>query len=110
MVTDDQRREVAQKLRKQAAYCDGSLSEWWQRLQDTVTGEVDFADPKKTFEATADLIDRPERSMRDVGDEVEQVYRCSECGEEYCMSDFSKFPWRFCPNCGAEVLDEDSAN
>ena len=33
------------------------ISEWWQRLQDTVTGEVDFADPKATFNAIADLID-----------------------------------------------------
>lgn len=56
-MTIDGRREVAQELRKQAAYCDGSLSEWWQRLQDTVTGEVDFADPKETFNAIADLID-----------------------------------------------------
>jgi hypothetical protein len=55
--TSEERREVAQELRKQAAYCDGSLSEWWQRLQDTVTGEVDFADPKATFNAIADLID-----------------------------------------------------
>jgi hypothetical protein len=55
--TSDERREVAQELRKQAAYCDGSLSEWWQRLQDTVTGEVDFADPKETFNAIADPID-----------------------------------------------------
>lgn len=57
--TNEERREVAAELRKQAAYCDGSLSEWWQRLQDTVTGEVDFADPKATFEAIADLIDCP---------------------------------------------------
>lgn len=55
--TSEERCEVAQELRKQAAYCDGSLSEWWQRLQDTVAGEVDFADPKETFNAIADLID-----------------------------------------------------
>lgn len=56
-VTRYERREAAQEPRKQAAYCDGSLSEWRQRLQDTVTGEVDFADPKATFNAIADLID-----------------------------------------------------
>ena len=43
-------------------------------------------------------------SMRDVGDKTEQVYRCSECGEEYCMGDFAEFPWRFCPMCGAEAI------
>lgn len=42
--------------------------------------------------------------MNDVGDATEQVYRCSKCGEEYCMSDIKPYPWRFCPMCGAEVI------
>ena len=42
--------------------------------------------------------------MRDVGDDTEQVYRCSVCGEEYFMSDVKPYPWRFCPMCGAEVF------
>ena len=42
-------------------------------------------------------------SMSDVGDDTEQIYRCSACGEEYFMGDFPGFPWRFCPMCGAEV-------
>lgn len=42
-------------------------------------------------------------SMSDVGDDTEQIYRCSACGEEYFMSDFPEFPWRFCPMCGAKV-------
>lgn len=41
--------------------------------------------------------------MSDVGDDMEQIYRCSACGEEYFMSDFPEFQWRFCPMCGAEV-------
>lgn len=44
-------------------------------------------------------------SMSDVGDDTEQIYRCSACGEEYFMSDFPEFPWRFCPMYGAEVVD-----
>ena len=90
MITDKQRREVAQELRKQAAYCDGSLSEWWQRLQDTVTGVIDFADPKMTFEAIADLIDP-------------QTTPCiyEKCGGEW-PSDimFERYPY-----CGAEVIE-----
>lgn len=46
-------------------------------------------------------------SMSDVGDATEQVCRCSKCGEEYCMSDFQKFPWRFCPMCGARVVEKE---
>lgn len=95
MITDNQRREVAQKLRKQAAYCDGSLSEWWQRLQDTVTGVIDFADPKMTFEAIADLI-YPQTTP----------YICEKCGGEWP----SDIMFERCPYCGAEVLDEDGAN
>ena len=57
MISDDQRREVANELRRQAAYSSGSLGEWWQRLQETVTGEVDFANPQETYRAIADLIE-----------------------------------------------------
>jgi hypothetical protein len=59
MITDDERREIANELRRQAAYSSGSLGEWWQRLQETVTGEVDFPNPQETYRAIADLIDRP---------------------------------------------------
>lgn len=59
MITDEERREIANELRRQAAYSSGSLGEWWQRLQEIVTGEVDFANPQETYRAIADLIDRP---------------------------------------------------
>ena len=42
--------------------------------------------------------------MSDVGDDTEQVYRCSKCGEEQCMSDIKPYPWRYCPMCGAEAV------
>lgn len=57
MASDEERREVANELRRQAAYNSGSLGEWWQRLQETVTGEVDFANPQETYRAIADLIE-----------------------------------------------------
>ena len=57
MASDEQRHEVAEELRRQAAYSSGSLGEWWQRLQETVTGEVDFANPQKTYRANC----RPNR-------------------------------------------------
>lgn len=52
---------------------------------------------------TRDCEPRRTCSMSDVGDDTEQIYRCSACGEEYFMGDFPEFPWRFCPMCGAEV-------
>lgn len=45
--------------------------------------------------------------MRDLGDKFEQVYRCSACGEEYCMSDIKPYPWSFCPMCGAMVTEKE---
>lgn len=57
MASDEERYEVAEELRRQAAYSSGSLGEWWQRLQETVTGEVDFANPQVTYRAIADLIE-----------------------------------------------------
>ena len=61
--TSEERREIAEELRKQAAYCSGSLGEWWQRLQEIVTGEIDFANPQETYRAIADLIDLPSENI-----------------------------------------------
>lgn len=58
MVSNNHRQAIADALRQKAAYCSGvSLAEWWCRLQETVTGAVDFADPQETFLALADLIE-----------------------------------------------------
>lgn len=59
MASDEQRHEVAEELRRQAAYSSGSLGEWWQRLQETVTGEVTLPTHRRHTEQIADLIDRP---------------------------------------------------
>lgn len=110
MITVGQRHEVAQELRRQAVYSSGSLGEWWQRLQDTVTGEIDFANPQETYLALADLIDRGE--CENVYDENEMGacdngFECSVCGcrvedeEHYHVSG----TWNFCPGCGRVVLD-----
>lgn len=54
---NEQRRSIANNLRREAMYrSGGSLAEWWSRLQELVTGEVDFPDPQETFNALADLI------------------------------------------------------
>lgn len=113
MIDDKKRQEVAQELRKQAAYCDGSLSEWWQRLQDTVTGVIDFADPKATFEAIADLID-PQTTpyiCENVYDENEcgacrNGFKCSVCGVtvEDCEGYYVHGTWNYCPKCRRKVV------
>ena len=58
MASNEEKQEIANELRRVAAYrSDGSLAEWWCRLQELVTGEVDFPDPQETFLALADLIE-----------------------------------------------------
>lgn len=108
MITDEERREVAEELRRQAAYSSGSLGEWWQRLQETVTGEIDFANPQETYRAIADLIDRGVcENVYDgsVQDSCDNGFLCSVCGckvedeEHYRVSGV----WNFCPQCGRRV-------
>ena len=113
-ITDEQRREVARRLRDFGE--DGSPAEFIYggtecydqmlvRVLRQIVGKGDL------FETLADLIDRPtcravefERARWTGGDgEVRRIveHRCSACGKE---------PWgdadsitRFCPHCGAEV-------
>lgn len=98
MITDDERREIANELRRQAAYSSGSLGEWWQRLQETVTGEVDFANPQETYRAIADLIDRP--AYRPVIPSAMDGYVfCPQCGApigEYGVPNY-------CHSCGVAI-------
>ncbi len=66
-----------------------------------------------TTSVLADLIDLLTCSMEYMpeysGDELypTESYRCSECGRT-CEEIYGRY--ERCPHCGAEVLDEDSAN
>lgn len=58
MASNDERQTIANELRYLAMYPrDVVLRDWWCRLQELVTGEVDFPDPQETFLALADLIE-----------------------------------------------------
>lgn len=118
MASDEKRREVAEELRRQAIYSSGSLGEWWQRLQDTVTGEIDFANPQETYLALADLIDRP--MCHDLVEHkqdpfipgkrmVDGYFHCSDCGwdgqiwEHIGFGDMLAYEAVHCPKCGAII-------
>lgn len=61
MISNEERKEIAQELRHYAMYADGdTLSGWWARLQCIATGEDDFPDPRSLFMRLARLIDRTE--------------------------------------------------
>lgn len=96
--TSEERHEMAEELRRQAAYSSGSLGEWWQRLQEMVTGEVDFANPQETYRAIADLIDRPVYRPV-IPNAMEGYVFCPQCGApigEYGVPNY-------CHSCGVAI-------
>lgn len=117
-ISDEDRHEVAEELRRQVAYSSGSLGEWWQRLQETVTGEVDFANPQETYRAIADLIDRPvchdlvehKRDPFIPGKQMTDGYfHCSSCDWSGQLWEYIGFGGMLayepvhCPKCGAII-------
>lgn len=103
MIADEKRREIASELRKQAAYSSGSLGEWWQRLQEIVTGEIDFANPQETYRAIANLIDRPTTTRH--GKFKTKYGRKTPCCE-VCGYSIGDMRWNHCPKCGAAIVDD----
>lgn len=61
MISDEERKQIAQVLRHYAVYGEGAtLPEWWARLQSIATGEDDFPDPRSLFMRLAGLMDSAE--------------------------------------------------
>ena len=110
-ITDEQRREVARRLRDREATkgmdgrrfrSDRDMCEWLQAqlfwIQTCLipafhrTETMGF---EKLLDALADLVDRP-TCTPEVGLEQQT---CSECGAE-CIDGWANY----CSNCGAEVV------
>lgn len=109
MVNDEERRAVAARMR--------------EIMRDDPHGWLDIIVAKAVVdvmgegvtigETVADLIDHP--TCEDVGDGW--MFRCSVCGCELDADDKEGEPtmWlggspitpRYCPNCGAKVIDDD---
>ena len=95
MITDEKRREVAQKLREPKesllAYPDDELIRL--RRETGCPRGQDF------YEHLADLIDRPTCHL--IEDE-DGYTACSECGcTALCMRDAT-----YCPACGRVIVDD----
>ena len=92
LVADAIRREVACRTR-------GTMSEWWCRLHEMVTGVDGCPDPRETLSALADLIEPGQvRTCQMVDNGVELC--CSECDCRHAYDDEPKF----CMGCGAKVV------
>lgn len=102
MITDEKRREVVARLREWLAI------PWyerpWSRDAMQSLGKMVGAVPGENIvERIADLIDRPTCHISETDHEFEDSVRCDRC-----RTTFNR-PWepfKYCPNCGAEVVDD----
>lgn len=137
MATDDERREVAKRLRELPSDTHAALKEWEDDglfIDASLSDEADYSqihnavfgcfpaehmhpgDYEELHERLADLIDRPTCQNKQVvyNRTAPKEFRtdnftCSACGETFCADvDGVNHPidWAFCPNCGAEVLND----
>lgn len=116
MPTNEERREVARKLRELTGtfITIGDLES--ALCIDMSSGRVDIARDAESISSLADLIEPdPERTCRNVFGEdkfvthPESMFKCSECGchvtdcESYAINIEGK--WNYCPNCGLKVVE-----
>lgn len=115
MSSRDERREVAERLRRAWPEA-GDMEKVWDVL-DPILGTHDGQDTyrawEQTFNRLADLID-PTCEVMEVPDNDEFMIRvvsgfmCKRCGHEAIVErncDGSAEPPNYCPHCGARVTD-----
>lgn len=114
MISDDERREVAERLRVYSHDFDfGDSNPFWY-VSKAAFGDVDVHTYYSVFARLADLIDRKTCQNKQVvyNRTAPKEFRtdnftCSACGETFFADgDGVNHPidWSFCPNCGAEVV------
>ena len=119
MISDNERREVAERLRMCARDVNGTrdlsmyLAYWVGVAEDEIaaggnpfTVAADRKCAERTLEKLADLIDRPTCEMKSIPKSSYRV--CSRCGafvkRDAVTNCTEAIPVRFCPNCDAKVV------
>lgn len=106
MISDKERRRAVAELREAStgAYRHvDPLDVIAGSIGVEVDGKFSHEVENETFAALADLIDRPTCHISETDHEFEDSVRCDRC-----RTTFNR-PWepfKYCPNCGAEVVDE----
>ena len=104
--TNEERREVAERLRNMTCRDCRYAEQFYELLKETVMNVWDFHEFDDVADRLADLIEpEPERTccIYDTDHGFEDSLRC-----DACKMTFNR-PWqpfKFCPNCGAKVVDE----
>lgn len=107
MISDQERREVAAKLREKKKDFFGVRSFFPQDIilyRSLYMQAIDecLPDGDCCFDGLADLIDRP---MTHVDVNKHGRACCANCGcDDWCLADGNA---HFCPQCGAEVVNDD---
>lgn len=119
MTSDEERREVAAKLRELPSDMYEVEEQWEARGIDTACHDqtdyylihyvllrcfpaehMHLCDYEELHNRLADLIEpEPERTCRPVIEDETEV--CSDCGY-----DIDGYGWSYCPNCGAKLVEE----
>ena len=118
MISDEERREVARKLRELGPSADKNIigcDTVCQRV-DEIIGTIECGSWEVFFDRLADLIDPTcHDTMPDWW-----TFECSECGTKWSVYQVYICPDgtyehdeeepRFCPNCGARVIGGNDAD
>lgn len=98
MTSDNERREVARKLRELGPSADknGLSYDTACKRVDEIIGTVECGSWKVFFDRLADLIDPRERTCQMIGP-GDASGRCTECGSWFAAGQM----YEYCPHCGA---------
>lgn len=126
-ISNDERREVAKKLRELPSDVYEVEGQWkTEGISTDCHDQTDYylihdvlleclpaeymhpGDYEELHERLADLIDRPTCEMAECSiDHGSRSWgmRCSRCGTEF-EHEKPVYGWRYCPNCGAVITDD----
>ena len=114
MISDQERREVAKRLRVLDATITNrdTLEQAVDKFMKAVRGDIPFSPIRYSVcnlcglaVILADLIDRP--TCRNEEDSYDRTFLCSACGYEaytYGDSNCNPHDFSYCPECGEEVV------
>lgn len=112
MISDEERRRVAKALREPSELLNirvpiyEALDMPPDVAETLVSSEGVEHNNRRLLNRLADLIDRP--TCRNLSPKPADVLLCSECGEHVdiaYMETCDEYHAKYCPNCGAEVVE-----